>query len=115
MSKIVDKELYNSVKNVITQTYPEHSAYRSGMIVRYYKSLGGRYSGKKPVYTGLSRWFKEDWKSDTGKYGYTSKSSVYRPTKRITKKTPKTFSELTSKELSRAKREKSRTGHVKKF
>ena len=63
----------------------------------------------------LKRWFKEDWKSDTGKYKYTSKSSVYRPTKRITKKTPKTFSELSEKALSSAKYIKSKYGRIKKF
>ena len=111
----MNTELYNKVKTAIKKAYPVHSAYRSGLIVRTYKRLGGVYPGKKPTRTGLVRWFKEDWKSNTGKYGYTSKSSVYRPTKRVTKNTPKTFSELTPKELLRAKREKSRTGHVKKF
>jgi hypothetical protein len=111
----MNTELYNKVKTAIKKVYPVHSAYRSGLIVRTYKRLGGVYPGKKPTRTGLVRWFKEDWKSNTGKYGYTSKSSVYRPTKRVTKNTPKTFSELTPKELIRAKREKSRTGHVKKF
>ena len=111
----MNTELYNKVKTAIKKAYPVHSAYRSGLIVRTYKRLGGVYPGKKPTRTGLVRWFKEDWKSNTGKYGYTSKSSVYRPTKRVTKNTPKTFSELTPKELIRAKREKSRTGHVKKF
>ena len=107
--------LYAFVKREIQKKYPVHSAYRSAMIVREYKKRGGTYSGKKPTKTGLSRWFKEDWKSDTGHYGYTSRSSVYRPTKRITKSTPKTFSELSRKELLRAKREKLKTGHVNRF
>ena len=88
----MNTELYNKVKTAIKKAYPVHSAYRSGLIVRTYKRLGGVYPGKKPTRTGLVRWFKEDWKSNTGKYGYTSKSSVYRPTKRVTKNTPKTFS-----------------------
>ena len=108
-------QLYSRVKRDIIRENPIHSAYRSGLIVKRYKELGGGYKGPKPTKTGLVRWFKEDWKSDTGRYGYTSKSSVYRPTKRITKDTPKTFSELTPQELTRAKREKARTGRVKNF
>ena len=105
--------LYDKVKKFIYKKYPKHSAYRSGLLVKKYKQLGGTYIGKRKG--TLARWFKEDWKSDTGHYGYTSKSSVYRPTRRISKKTPVTFSELTQKEIRRAKREKYRTGHVNSF
>jgi hypothetical protein len=104
--------LYERVKKSI---HMKPSAYRSGLIVKKYKQLGGTYIGPKPKFTGLSRWFAENWKSDTGKYRYTSKSSVYRPTKRVTSKTPKTFSELTRSQVLRAKREKARTGRVKVF
>ena len=106
-------ELYTKVKKYIYEKYPVHSAYRSGLLVKMYKHLGGTYIGKRKG--PLARWFKENWKSDTGHYGYTSKSSVYRPTKRVSEKTPKTFSELTQKEIKRAKQEKYRTGHVKHF
>jgi hypothetical protein len=111
----IDTQLYARAKAIVYKKYPTHSAYRSGLLVQYYKKLGGRYSGTKPSKVGLARWFKEDWKSDRGKYGYTSKSSVYRPTRRITSKTPITFSELSTTELKRAKREKARTGHVRRF
>ena len=112
-----NKVLYNKVKTEIYARYPKHSAYRSGLLVKGYKK---QFKGDKP-YTPdnckkpLKRWFKEDWKSDTGKYGYTSKSSVYRPTKRISKDTPTTFGELTKKEIEKAKREKRDKGRVKKF
>jgi len=105
-------KLYERVKKSI---HMKPSAYRSALIVRRYKQLGGTYNKPKPKLTGLSRWFAENWKSNTGKYGYTSKSSVYRPTKRITAKTPTTFSELTKSQLLRAKREKAQTGRVKVF
>ena len=106
----LDKELYSSVLKM----YPGKStAYRSGHIVQTYKALGGRYSGKKPRLTGLHRWFLENWKSDTGRYRYTSRSSVYRPTRRVTKKTPKTFSELSKKNLRRAKLFKRRVGRAR--
>ena len=110
--RVTDPNLYEKVKKSI---HMKPSAYRSGLIIQKYKKLGGTFIGPKPKRTGLSRWFAENWKSDTGKYKYTSKSSVYRPTKRITSKTPTTFSELTRSQVLRAKREKARTGHVNKF
>jgi hypothetical protein len=106
-------KLYEKVKAFIYKKYPTHSAYRSGLLVKKYKELGGTYTGKRKG--PLARWFKEDWKSDTGHYGYTSKSSVYRPTKRISKQTPTTFSELSRKDILRAKREKYRKGRVHVF
>ena len=114
-----DLKLYEKIKKKVYEKYPKHSAYRSGILVKEYKKAfkgsSKPYKGVKPKLTGLSRWFKENWKSDTGEYGYTSKSSVYRPTKRITSKTPKTFSELTPKQIKRAKKEKYLKGIIKKF
>ena len=97
----IDKKLY---ARVVAMFPGKSTAYRSGHLVQKYKSLGGRYRGKKPRLTGLHRWFLENWKSNTGKYHYTSKSSVYRPTRRVTAKTPVTFAELTKKELARRKK-----------
>jgi len=119
MLKPRDPVLYARVKRSIYKKYPTHSAYRSGLLVQAYKKAykgkGSPYIGKKPTKTGLTRWFKEDWKSDTGKYRYTSKSSVYRPTRRVTSKTPRTFGELSAKELRAAKRKKARVGRVNRF
>lgn len=121
-SKPENEKLYNDVKKYIYKKYPKHSAYRSGLLVKRYKKLFKlKYPKKNPYigYTskqeGLSRWFKENWKSDTGKYFYSSKSSVYRPTKRITKNTPKTFSELSKKDIIKAKKIKLKKGRVHKF
>ncbi len=105
--------LYEKVKKSVYRKMPIHSAYRSGHVVKKYKQLGGTFIGGGP--RPLSRWFAENWKSDRGLYGYTSKSSVYRPTIRVTSRTPLTFSELSKSRLLRAKREKGRTGHVKRF
>lgn len=114
-----NQKLYDEIKRKVYEKYPTHSAYRSGLLVKEYKKAfkgpGEPYKGTKPKLTGLTRWFKEDWKSDTGHYGYTSKSSVYRPTKRITSKTPKTFSELSDKQIKRAKKEKYLKGRIKVF
>lgn len=117
-----DKELYEKTKKEIYKKYPKHSAYRSGLLVQAYKEAYEKkhksknaYSGKKNQNEGLSRWYSEEWKNDKGGIGYTSKSSVYRPTKRITKDTPITFSELSKQQIEKAKKEKARTGRVKKF
>lgn len=123
MPKPKDLKLYDKIKSKIYKQNPKHSAYRSGKVVSEYKKsftkkhgkIVSPYVGKKPTKTGLTRWFKEDWKSDTGKYKYTTKNSVYRPRIRVTKKTPKTFSELSPAQIKKAKKEKKLTGRVKKF
>ena len=109
------KQLYEKVKAEIYKKYPQHSAYRSGALVKEYKSRGGTYSGKEDQSSGLNRWFREKWTNQRGKTGYKYKSDVYRPNKRITKDTPTTFKELSKKEIDRARHEKSSTGRVDKF
>lgn len=111
----LDKELYEKVKAEIYKKHPQHSAYRSGLIVQEYKRRGGKYSGEKPANKGLDRWFKEEWKNQDGKIGYQKKGDIYRPTKRITSETPTTINELTKKQIQNARKEKKQTGHVKKF
>ena len=115
MNTPTDKKLYEKVKTDIYKKYPQHSAYRSGLLVKEYKSRGGTYSGKENQSTGLNRWFKENWKNQRNESGYKYKSDVYRPTKRITKDTPATFNELSKKELESARREKAKKGRVKQF
>ena len=89
MDFIIDNlPLYEQAKKEVYKQYPKHSAYRSGQLVKRYKELGGTYSGKKPKEDGLTRWFKEEWKSIGGEY------PTYRPTKRITKYTPLTVDEI---------------------
>ena len=62
--------------------------------------------------SNLKRWEAEDWKdTKTGKdCGAGGKNEYCRPSKRVSKKTPKTSSEMSSKELQRKKAEKSRVG-----
>ena len=116
MSTPTDKKLYEKVKAEIYKKYPKHSAYRSGLLVKEYKSQGGKYSGKESQSTGLNRWFREEWKNQRGETGYKYKSDVYRPTKKIdNNKTPATFNELSKKEIDRARREKASKGRVKEF
>jgi len=83
-----NKSLYEKAKAIADKTYKKSSAYKSGFIVKKYKELGGKYEGViKNI--GLKRWFAEEWKDIGGK-----PYPVYRPTKRITKDTPLTASEI---------------------
>ena len=117
-----DKKLYNKVKKKIYKKYPKHSAYRSGLLVQKYKKdfkkkCGNKnpYIGKKTKKSGLRRWFDEKWVNQRGEVGYKYKNDVYRPSKRITKKTPITHNELTKKEIKRARKIKYTRGRVKRF
>ena len=122
MSKPTDINLYNQIKEKVFKEIPKHSAYRSGILVRRYKEAflkkhgnNNSYRGNKKETEGLSRWFKEDWKNQRGQSGYQKKGDIYRPTKKITNKTPATYQELTKKQLTNSKKEKKETGRVKKF
>lgn len=126
MPEPIDKNLYAKVKKLADAKFDTHGIYRSSWIVKEYKRRGGKYIGRKPTSTGLKRWFKEDWvnlnkpiKNSAGKVigyepcGRKSKSSsekypLCRPRKRVTRHTPKTYSELSKRSISKAKRDKSR-------
>jgi hypothetical protein len=100
MPKPSNLELYEQVKKYINTKYLKPSAYRSAAYVKEYLARGGKYSGdkKKKSTEGLTRWFAEEWKDvnpDKTKTSY----PVYRPTKRVTEKTPKTVDEISEKRL----------------
>ena len=115
--------MYNRTKKQVYKKYPKHSAYRSGILVKTYKAkfkskYGNRkkpYKGKRTRKKGLSRWFSEKWVNQRGKVGYKYKSDIYRPTYRITKKTPVTHKELSGKRIKSARREKYTKGRVRRF
>ena len=88
MPIVIDKELYNLVKQHADDIYTKPSAYKSGYIVKTYKKLGGRYQDDNKT-KNLKRWFKEKWQ-DVGHQSY----PVYRPTIRISKLTPLTVDEI---------------------
>jgi hypothetical protein len=88
--------LYEKAKADADNIFKKPSAFKSGWIVKKYKEMGGTYSGDKPEKTGISRWFKEEWK-DVGNQEY----PVFRPTKRITKKTPLTPQEIDPSNLKK--------------
>ena len=58
----------------------------------------------------LKRWFKEDWRTLSGDKDYSKGDKTFRPTKRISSKTPVTASELTASEKRRARKEKRSNG-----
>jgi len=63
----------------------------------------------------LKRWFKEKWTTQKGKKGYSKGDRTFRPTVRVTKDTPSTWSELTPAEKARAKKEKKEKGRVSRY
>jgi hypothetical protein len=117
-----DLGMYTRIKTEITRKF-RPSAYRSGMIVKTYKRRFAQkygtkkrpYSGDKTSKKGLSRWFREKWVNSRGKVGYQFKNDIYRPSKRITKKTPITFNELSRAQIKTARRTKYDKGRVNRF
>ena len=95
MPQVIDKDLYNFVKQKADKIYKKPSAYKSGYIVKTYKELGGRYkTDKQPK--NLKRWFQEKW-MDIGNKAY----PVYRPTIRVNENTPLTVNEISSSNLKK--------------
>lgn len=125
MSSPVDQKLYDKVKSQVYKDIPKHSAYRSGIVVqKYKKAFTQKYGKRKQPYKGnkkktqkrgLKRWFDEKWVNQRGEVGYKYKSDIYRPSIRISKKTPTTHGELSKKQIKRARSEKKTKGRVKRF
>ena len=98
---------YHSVKSRYA-VFP--SARASQAIAKCRKKSGTVRKTKEG--TELKRWQKEKWQdTKTGKpCGAGGKNEYCRPTKRVSKDTPKTKSELTPSKLKAKKAEKSRVG-----
>jgi len=120
MPQPTDEKLYEKIKNELFKKY-KPSAYRSGLLVQKYKEEFVKKHNNNNYYRGnktnsnLKRWFNEKWTNQRGEIGYKNKSDVYRPTIRINNKTPTTFNELTKNQIIKAKKEKEKTGRVKRF
>jgi hypothetical protein len=110
-----NKALWEKAKKEANIHYKKPSAYKSGFIVKYYKDHGGKFKGTFHKKTGLSRWFLEEWTNQKGEIGYKKTTDLYRPNKKITAKTPKTWKEISNASIKKAKRQKSVNGRVKKF
>ena len=88
------------------------AAYRKRFFGSSMKSPRGVKS-PKPVDTGLSRWFAEKWTDEHGNVCGSSKNRTTkkcRPSKRITKKSPVTWNEMSPSQKSRAVAEKKQVG-----
>ena len=113
MSKPVpnDKKLYEKVKKKADKVYSVPSAYKSGYIVKEYKRLGGTYSGSKKN-IDLARWYSEAW---TNIDPHKTKTSypLFRPTIRVSPKTPLTVHEIDKKDLLKKSKEKQKLKHKK--
>lgn len=130
MSSPTNEKLYKSVKRLADKKFQtKTSVYKSSWIVREYKKRGGKYKSE-PKSKGLKRWYREEWvdlnrpiKNSKGKtigYKPCGRSSVKnkekyplcRPSRRVSRETPKTYKEIGKRSLSRAKRDKQRvTSH----
>ena len=112
MATPLDPKLWEKVKREVSAVYKTNSAYRSGAMVRRYKELGGEFKEKTKPNTGLTRWFKEEWR-DIGGLSY----PVYRPTKRISKETPLLEREIDKANLKQqiAKKQQIKSGVLPAF
>ena len=109
---VLDKDTYQKAKTIVYDQYKKASAYRSGALVRKYKELGGRYSNEiNKNEASLTRWFKEKWRDVNPMKNKTS-YPVYRPTIKVTKKTPLTVDEIDKNDLIiKSKQKQKMTGN----
>jgi len=63
----------------------------------------------------LKRWFKEDWRTPSGSKDYSDGDVVFRPTKKVSKDTPKTHSELSEADIKKGRRQKRKTGRASEY
>ena len=66
-------------------------------------------------FKNLNRWFEEKWETPSGEKDYSKGENTFRPTKRISKDTPSTWSELTNAEKAAAQKEKNTKGRVSRY
>jgi hypothetical protein len=102
MESVKNKPLWENIKQELRQKHVTQgkrwNAYLSGLLVQEYKRRGGQFKDDDELRrekTDLYRWFQENWKNLTPHLEY----PVYRPTKRITKKTPLTANEINPVQL----------------
>lgn len=120
---VKDSKLYLKIKTKIQKDVKKKDrrwgAYDSGRLVREYKNLGGKYSGKKSdSKSNLNRWYREKWidacswpkikSCGRTKDKIKSKVTYCRPSKKIDSNTPKIIQELTKPEIKRLCEKKNR-------
>ena len=118
MSEPVNKALYEKAKRMATEKFTSPTgAYRSMWIVRQYKKMGGTYSNRKST-SKLERRRKEGWvdlNQPNGKGGYercghkntqNNKYPLCRPSKTISKDTPRKYQDISESSIRKANIEK---------
>ena len=70
---------------------------------------------RRSPFKNLKRWFEEEWETPSGEEDYSKGENTFRPTKKISKDTPSTWSELTDAEKANAQKEKNETGRVGRY
>jgi hypothetical protein len=63
----------------------------------------------------LKRWFEEEWRTPRGNKDYSKGENTFRPTKKVSKDTPKTWNEVTPASKAKAQKEKNTKGRVTKY
>jgi hypothetical protein len=120
MSKPLDLDLYNKVKEMANKKFKSPTGiYRSMWISKRYTDLGGLYDKpKSKTKSKVVRWLDEKWVDmnqpilrDKQIVGYkkcgtpNKQNNLYplcRPSKRITKDSPKTYQEIGKKKIEKA-------------
>lgn len=121
-SYIVDKKLYEMVRDHVHQSVPKHSAFRSMQVMKMYKDNGGTFKRKNSKSGRLQNWRSELWKNlSPYALGYVDSikdcpscgtkhqfqkdfniPSICRPTKKINDSTPKLAQTFTRHQIQRA-------------
>lgn len=110
-----DASKYAAAKSRIYAKYKTHGAYRSMAVVKAYKAAGGRYCGGSKSSGGTTRWQKEKWRAPGGKKDFGGKKpGVFRPTVKVSSKTPKLLQNVSKKDRAKARRTKA-TGRNAKY
>ena len=64
----------------------------------------------------LKRWFKEKWRTPSGKKDYSeTNENTFRPTVKVSKDTPSTWAQLSDAKKAAARKEKNTKGRVSKY
>lgn len=102
---VINKKLYEDIKNESNTIYKRHGLYRSAWIAKEYKARGGKYKNSKlSVNTGITRWLEgENWVQLIPYLKYNKivkcgssmgENIACRPLNRVDSETPITINEL---------------------
>ena len=105
-----DEDLYQEAKNFIRSRYKKNSAFASGATVKHYKQQFKKKYGEDALPykndnspKNLKRWFEEKWVNVNPLMGILKDSAypVFRPTRKVSSKTPTLYQEIPESNLRR--------------